>query len=984
MTARPLHVLVAEVAARQPGAPAVSDGRQALTYGQLDVRAEGLAKAISAAGISRGAVVGVLLHRGVDHIAAMLAVTKAGGCYLPLHPGLPRERVRALAADSGCECVVGVRDPGVGTAFVPIDRVGPADEVLPVVDAAENAYVIYTSGSTGRPKGVVVPHASVVALVADPGLYPLGPGDRAAQVVTASFDAAVLEIWCALLGGAALVVFDDDVRSSPDRLLAAFAAERITASMLPTPLFNELAARPVPPGLRLRRIAFGGDAASPRAVAAAFESGLADVVVNVYGPTECTVVTTYLAMERMPSAVTLGSPRDGCVVRVLDRHGEVVPIGVRGEIHVSGTSLAAGYLGQPGLTADRFVPDPAGPAGSRAYRTGDIAWWRPDGTLEFAGRTDDQVKINGHRVELEEVRAAVERHPDVEQAEVVVQRDGETRRLIAHVVTRTAVEESDLREFVAAVLPHYLTPSGFVRLGRMPVNANGKVDRRALPHWRPATTGSAGDADPATARLAAIWSEVLGLPRVGALDNFFALGGDSMMAMAVARRAADAGLRIDAGQVLKSRTLADLAAGVRDAVREELVPEEQGEAPLIPVQQWALERGLEFVAHELFIATEPLDLVLLEKALAAVVERHQALRVRFTHGRDGWRQVPGPPAGGIVLGPRPRAFDVEHGPLWRLEVSPDRRRVLYESIHLVTDAVSLAVFMGDLEEAYRAVQRGGTPRFAPAPSSLAWARALSGLARSGVLRAQLPWWTDVLASATTTLPRDFDVEPSGEPEGWSPREISLGDLTPALVQPVLLGALAVAFREWSGESRTLIDLQHHGRVARPDLPSSLDGIGWYVILAPVVVHGCDLTELADPGRAARLVDEVSLHLASRPDEGLGYGVLRYLDPDPAVREALSRDAGIRLNYRGKRSALSREGLFRTAPYEADVQDELLRSHDLKIVAELGDSTLAIGVSYSRSQYRDTSVEVLTKAFEEAFAVLAHAATLASAQERGTR
>lgn len=977
MTVLPLHMLFANVAMRQPENTAIRHAGEEITYRQLNDRADGLARAVVASGIARGAVIGVWLPRGACHVVAMLAVAKAGGCYLPLDPGLPQERLRDLVADSGCAGVVGAEDPETGARFVPVSRRGPDTTPLPLVDGAELAYVIYTSGSTGRPKGVAVPHASVVAMVADPAMYPLGPDDRAAQLVTTSFDPSILEIWCALLGGATLVIVDDDVRSSPERLLATFAAERITAAILPTPLFNEVAARPVPAGLELRRLLFGGDAASPRAVRAAFGNGLADVLVNAYGPTECTVVATYLAMDQMPSAVTIGSPRHGCVVRVLDRHGEIAPIGVRGEIYVGGPSLAAGYLGRPALTADRFVPDPGGPPGTRLYRTGDLARWRTDGTLEFLGRADDQVKINGHRVELEEVRIAVERHPGVEQAEIVVQHDDNVRRLVGYVVTADELSERDLREFVSAILPHYLTPAGFVRLGRLPVNANGKVDRRALPRWRPAPAeaGPAARGDSDEARLAAVWAEVLGLPEVGPLDNFFALGGDSILAMGVARRAADAGLRIDAAQVLRARTLSDLAAQGRDSAPDRTVAEVTGAAPLIPVQQWLLERGEEIISSELFVATKPLDLVLLDKALATVVERHQALRVRFSRGADGWRQVPGPPAGGLVRGPAPRAFDIEHGPLWRLVVSEGERHVLFESHHLITDAVSLAVFMDDLEEAYQALRRGRAPEFAPAPSSLAWAVALGELARSGVLRDQLRWWSGVMASAVA-LPHDIEAEPTADSRVWVPKEIDLGDLAPATIPAVLLGALAVAFREWTGRGGTVIDMQHHGRVTRPDLPSSLVGIGWYTSLSPVAVDACDLAELTDVDGADSLLAAVAGHLAARPDEGLGFGVLKYLDPDPEVRKLLrGNDAPVLVNYRGRRAALARQdGLFRVTPFEPDESADGVRGHDFEIVADVQDSTLCLSLCYSRSQYRDHSITPLLKAFDEAFAGLAGAAS----------
>lgn len=499
-----------------PDAIAVSHETRRVTYAELDAMASALAARL--AGLGRDSVVGLRAKRSVELIAAMLAAGKAGCAYLPLDPAYPPERLRWMAADAGAALV--------------LDDLHVPEESPHVAVPGSLAYVIYTSGSTGRPKGVEVPREALASRVSwMREHYELGPGDRVLQFASPSFDTHAEEIYPALAAGAELVLCPDD--PLPD-FLKTPEGSALTVLDLPTSYWQELVAMGVawPPGLRL--LILGADPLPGPALAAWYESGPPGVrLINSYGPTETTIIATTAAMtpaeaQRRPA---VGFPLPGTTVEVLAPDGLPVPPGVAGELYIGGSGVARGYRGAPALTAERFVP---GPGGSRRYRTGDRARFRLDGTLEILGRLDRQVKVRGYRVEPGEVESLLLAHPSVRQAAVVV-RDN---RLIAYVVHDSPVS---LHDHLAAELPPHMMPSAIVSLDRIPLTPGGKVDQAALP--APGQPPSAEYEAPASAAeelVCLVWSEVLGLERVGVLDDFFQLGGHSLLATRTTARIAAA------------------------------------------------------------------------------------------------------------------------------------------------------------------------------------------------------------------------------------------------------------------------------------------------------------------------------------------------------------------------------------------------------------------------------------------------------------
>ncbi|WP_344866801.1 amino acid adenylation domain-containing protein, partial [Planomonospora alba] len=588
---------------RDPGAVALVAGETELTYAELNARANRLAHHLIRLGAGPERHVGLSVPRSADMVVAFLAILKSGAAYLPLDPGLPAERLAVMLADADPPIVVtggpatalfttGPAGPGTAPAVVDLD--GWDGTGLPATDPGvpllpgHPAYVVYTSGSTGRPKGVVVTHAGLPAYArTGTGRYAVTPGSRVLQFASIGFDGAVLEWLMAFDAGAALVLAPAGVYGGEP--LGRFLAEaRITHAFV-TPA--ALASVPEAPLPELRTLLVGGEACRPELVRR-WAAGRR--MINVYGPTETTVVVTASDPLTSPGDTPIGRPVLGARLQVLDAALRPVPPGTAGELYVSGPCVARGYLGRPGLTAERFVADPSAPGG-RMYRTGDLVRWRADGALEYVGRADQQVKIRGFRIEPGEIEAVLAAHPQVAQAAVLARADHPgDRRLVAYVVPAEAAERPDpdaLRASARRSLPDYMVPAAVVVLDALPLNANGKLDRAALPapEWGTGGREPSGDRE---RLLCTLFAEVLGVPRVRADDGFFDLGGDSILAIGLVARAREAGLVITPGQVFRHRSPEALAL-----VAQEGGPEPAGDSggagpvPPTPIMHWLAEAG---------------------------------------------------------------------------------------------------------------------------------------------------------------------------------------------------------------------------------------------------------------------------------------------------------------------------------------------------------------------------------------------------------
>ncbi|HEU4561204.1 MAG TPA: amino acid adenylation domain-containing protein, partial [Longimicrobium sp.] len=588
-----LHGEFARHAATAPNAPAVEDGRVRWTYGELDAITRSLAARLRSAGVGPGGRVAVAMEPSAWRVAGMLAALRAGASYVPLDLAYPADRLAYMLDDSGAAALLvdGQVPPALASFTGPVLPLGDDADLSPLSDGRfedvavgteAEAYAVYTSGSTGRPKGIAVPHRAVLRLAADPG-WRLGRGDRLAQVTSASFDPFAYEVWGGLAAGAAVIVIDRETVLNARAFATALRERGVTAMFLSTGLFNQVA-RQVPDAFNpLKYVMVGGEAIDAQAFRAVLAAG-GPRLINAYGPAEAAVYTAchdVTSAEQIPegaATVPIGKPVVGTTVRVLDARMRLLPVGAVGELCVGGAALAHGYVGQDELTSSRFVPDPFSSAsGARLYRTGDRARWTPEGILEYLGRLDDQVKVRGFRVEPGEIVAVLRTHPSVSAAFVAPRPDASgAQRLVAWVVQspENAVEVDALRAHLGERLPEWMVPADWVVVDHLPLTANGKVDRAALPD--PDAHGAAASeyVEPRTdteRELAAVWREVLKAERVGVNDTFFALGGHSLLAMQLAARIhAQLGVELPLRTLFDSPRLADMAARVDEAREAEL------------------------------------------------------------------------------------------------------------------------------------------------------------------------------------------------------------------------------------------------------------------------------------------------------------------------------------------------------------------------------------------------------------------------------
>ncbi|WP_186174202.1 amino acid adenylation domain-containing protein [Burkholderia gladioli] len=877
-----VHALFEAQAARTPDAPALVDGARSLDYGTLDARANRLARHLAAAGVAAGERVAILLDRSIELILAELAILKCGAVYVPLDRNAPAERQAFMLADCGARCLLSLSGHAapdlaalqridIDTVLAGADadrRPEPQPDAPPPAASAggdQAAYIMYTSGSTGQPKGVIIAHRGINRLVVNNGYAEFAPSDRIAFTSNPAFDASTMEVWGALLHGACLVVVPHEALLSAPRLAALLQAERVNILHLVAGLLSSHADALAPVFPRLRYLLTGGDAADVRAVQRIMRNGAPQHLVHCYGPTESTTfATTYTLragdepMERLP----IGRPISNTRVYLLDRLGEPAPVGVPGELHVGGKGVALGYLNLDALSAERFVRDPFAPAGdssARMYRTGDLARYLPDGNIEYLGRNDGQVKIRGFRVEPGEIEAKLGAC-GLRDAVVIVREDvpGDKRLVVYH--TDAACDVEAVREHLRRSLPEYMVPAAYVALAALPLTANGKLDRRALPAPDAAAFGQQAYEAPQgelEATLAALWSELLGVDRVGRQDNFFALGGHSLLAVRVIGR-----LRERFGEAATLKTLFEapslaafaqrlaLAGPARtgasgDGGTARFAPaataarREAGAAPLSYVQErlWLIQQrdgGRAYNMNGALVLDGPLSMAALQAAFDGLVARHETLRTRFeiAAGSDTPSQfVDAPRAVALPVHEIVEAdlhaalerhggieFDLRRAPLMDvrvLRITPRRHVVSIVMHHIVSDGWSLGVFVRDLRALYLAARdaQDGDAAAAPLLPLAAQYADYACWQREQDLAPHLAHWTARLDGLGA--PVDLTVPGTPADADHGPAGVLRRRLSPALS-----GRLAQLSRQRGVSLFTIflvaLGVLHHRRSGRED------------------------------------------------------------------------------------------------------------------------------------------------------------------------
>ncbi len=784
--------LFAEQAADTPDKIALVDEHRQLTYRELHERSSQLAHYLhKARGVKPGDLIAIRLDRGADLIVALLGVLKAGAAYLPLDPAYPQQRIEYMLSDARCTVQIDPEELGrFETDAAQYDRQYRGKKVGP----RDLAYVMYTSGSTGQPKGVMVEHRSVVRLVKAATFLPLTGAETLLSTGSVSFDATTFEYWGMLLNGGRLVMCSQEVLLHPGKLAAAIAASKTDTMWFTAGWLNQLVDNDIRVFDGLRTILVGGDKLSPAHVARLRRTYPDLRIINGYGPTENTTfsLTFPVGTVHEHENIPIGKPLSNSSAYVLDALQNLVPVGVVGEICVGGAGLARGYLKQPALTAAKFVPHPFAP-GEKLYRTGDLGRWLPDGNLEFVGRSDEQVKIRGYRVEVQEVENVLQSHPDVEAAAVIARSGQEGRKeLVAYLVAPATLTVPALRTYLGGFLPDYMLPAYYVPLDKLPLTPNGKVDRKQLPDPEkealPSGKQYIAPSGETETGLALIWQELLGKAPVGAEDDFFALGGHSLLGarmMAAVRK--KFGTEVSLRSLFEQPVLRDLAAVIAatrgTAALSALVPGERPEfIPLSFSQRrlWFIDKlqgSVNYHVPMVLNVAGMLDVPALSGALKQIMERHEVLRTVIREANnvpyqeirssDAWAmghsdmQSAGPAAvGRRIRQLLDQPFDLAADYLLRahlVSTGAGAHTLVIVMHHIVFDGWSATVFTNELVALYKSLKTGKAHRLGALPIQYAdYATWQRNSLTDQVLGAKLDYWVQQLKGVEPlNLPSDF-------------------------------------------------------------------------------------------------------------------------------------------------------------------------------------------------------------------------------------
>lgn len=989
-----LHGKLSVQAAMRADQIAIRHGSGNMSYGSLEARSDALAAHLQSRGIRLGDRVGIALNRCPDMITAMVGVMKTGAAYVPLDPNYPADRIAYIQQDAGLALILTDTEGAADTLNVAGFFDGPpgtrdthqgqATTPTPVhLNPDDAAYVIYTSGSTGQPKGVVLTHGNAHALI-DWAATAFDPDDFKGMLGSTSvcFDLSIFEIFVTLsLGGTLMLV--DDLFALPD---APFRDQVTLINTVPTPMAELLKLCPLPASVRT--VCLAGEPLPPALAKRVYDAGTVDRVWNLYGPSEDTTYSTWDILPKDGGAFNIGAPIAGTQAYVLDAELQQVPPGLPGELFLAGAGVAKGYWNRPDLTAERFTPNPFDTDGTAPvmYRTGDRVRRIGDGTLEYMGRGDRQVKIRGFRIEPGEVETALTAIAGIRAAVVDGWQDADgPLRLTAWVEGNAAA--GDITACLAKVLPAHCVPTLFVTLEALPRLPNGKLDRNALP----APVADVGDA-PVTeapnpgpeATLTDIWARILGRTSIGRTENFFAVGGDSILAIQVVAAARDIGMALSPRDVFQFPSIAELARAVADraALDAETTGPITGKQPLTPIQHWFFDRDLPNPDHwnQALVLTPatPLRADILRPALVTLADQHDALRARFTQTSDGWSQIYDAPGtaphlieaqGDITAAATTlqSGLSLSDGPLWGVvlcAMEDGSQRLALVIHHLIIDGVSWRILLEDLYQIYQTLAVGQTPtprRRGTSPGD--W---VNQLAASDTLRAEMDYWTAITDQPVARLPMD---RPDGANTMAQADRVDthldsgltrqLLDEVPAAYpvtpEEVLIAALYLSLRDWSGTDALGLELESHGRADLGDDTDLSRTVGWLTGLYPV--HLKTATE-ASPDVALRMVKDT---LRAVPNHGVGYGVLRYIHGVLPTQPA----PDLRFNYLGRAGAqFGPDSPFQPAAESAGPTQAANTPRDvaLELNALATGDGLRLGWNFSTGQFDRATITALGDGF----------------------
>ncbi|WP_121809994.1 non-ribosomal peptide synthetase [Mucilaginibacter kameinonensis] len=1003
-----------------PTATALVFGGETVSYQELNERSNRIAHYLKADGVKTESLVAICIERGINMITGILGVLKSGAAYVPVDMDYPKERISYILEDTLATIIL-TSSTGratlndINAQVIELDNNQEianqsGDNLNIAIASSELAYVIYTSGSTGKPKGVMIEHGNLISyLVNNKTKYISDNGSKSGTFIHLSytFDASVTGLFMPLISGRSIViagakydnVFEDE------NLLKYAPYEFIKLTPAHISLLRE-ATSGEDRNMLTDRLVIGGEALRLNQFAGYNIGGCDTEVINEYGPTEATVGCSVYSfklsdnLENIPSDIPIGKPISNTTLYVLNKQGNQQPIGVKGELYISGEGVARGYLNNPDLTSTKFIPNPF-KAGERLYRTGDSARWLSDGNLQYLGRQDDQVKIRGYRIELGEIESALLQNPEVLQVVVLAREDKQgVKRLCAYVVTdEAAFDKQQLQQYLQELLPEYMIPRLWVRMESLPLTINGKIDKKALPEAELSELIRETQVSPRNQteeQLAEIWQELLGIDQIGIYDNFFELGGDSILTIQVVSRARKYGIEIQPKDIFYHQVIARLAEAVHKNGAGKIKTEQgilNGDAGLLPIQQWYLEKNETEISHYNQAVLLSIDKNISESTLQlcfdTLVAYHDALRLQYVNTNGSWEQHYGTAKVKVLVedltnvkdltadisastNEYQRSLSITEGRLMNVVLmkTADNETANRLSIvvhHLAIDGVSWRIILNDLNTLLDNIANNEVPNLGAKGSSYRqWHQALIQYSKSRRLLAQEKYWEQI-NNSYEPLPTDISFTGKAQVGDMANIRVKLNAEYTALllrevpkvyhteINDLLLAALAGTLSTWAGKQEIIVGLEGHGREPIADDVDISRTAGWFTSLYPV-----QLRAAADKDR---LIKEVKEELRKVADKGLGFGVLKYVNKADSLQGNDPWD--IMFNYLGQFDQAVNSGKwFGYANEDSGKSVHKTQFSPVKITINsyIIAGELTVNWSFSNKHYIETAINDLSQKY----------------------
>ncbi|PGS36712.1 hypothetical protein COC58_24660, partial [Bacillus cereus] len=999
-----IHQLFEEQVERTPNHVAVVHDSKKITYRELNERANALACTLRQKGITQDHIVGIMVERSFEMIIGIVGILKAGGAYVPIDPNYPEDRIDFILQDGNVKLLLTQKDLVNKTCeVINLKNESVYSKSISNLNCGNNdglAYLIYTSGSTGNPKGIKINHRSVInTLTTLQNYYPMDEDGAYLQKTNYMFDVSVSEIFGWFMGGGSLIILNNEEEKDVNYMFEVIKNYGVTHINFTSSMFNlflnELNRENFSKIESLRYILTAGEALkiNMENKDKVQELLLNKKIENLYGPTEATIYSTRYSLENNYNEISIGKPITNTEIFILDAESKLVPIGVVGELCISGEGLAIGYLNNEKLTNEKFIENPYKP-GERLYKTGDLAKWLPDGNIDFLGRMDSQVKIRGFRIELEEVEGSLTNIEGIKQAIVLDKGEEGEKYLCAYYISEKEYSTEHFRDELKKSLPDYMIPWYFIKLEKVPLTSNGKIDRKSLPIPDGKINTCAEYEAPKTAvekMLVEVWSKVLGVSNIGINDDFFNLGGDSIKAIQVSARVKNSGYFITLKDIFKNTTIKELSKTTKEnnsIIDQGLV---EGEVQLTPIQKMFFEENSYDKNHcnqaVMLFQKNGFEESVVQKVFDAIVIHHDALRMEYKIVENGIKQINRDIHGLLydleVFDLRDEnkvnynnvtdlctkiqeSIDINGGPLVKLGLfkTLEGDHLLIAIHHLVIDSVSWRIIFEDFGTAYNNILHGEKIKLPDKTTSFKdWASKQKDYSNSYNLKIEEDYWSKLSDVNIKELPRDNKVLIRPRKNSVSLTTSLEEDETEKLlkgvnkaynteINDILLTALAETISKWSNADKILVDLESHGReeiIKEADITRT---IGWFTSVHPVLleVKSNDISEV---------IKNIKDSLRRIPNKGIGYGILNYLRDDRNEKIlSLNQKAEICFNYLGQFDEDLSKGIFELSDvnFGEVVSGERHSPYPLDISGIIEKGKLSLTITYDKDEYNDETIK----------------------------